>query len=126
MDHEKMMQAVEFVKDKERLDRAFDNAVQGIESGNIKAFDFPLAAGPLNIGALKGGPVFIANLIQKATEVPLNAEQEQALHQMIGELPDSSTLIDLHSALREHATLKILAEPLDSFVSAWRTAMNPI
>ena len=123
MDSEDMKKAVEFANDKERLDRAFDNVFQGIESGKIKAFDFPLAAGPLRIGALKGGPVFIADLIQKATEAPLTAEQEQALHEVIGELPEGATLVDLHGVLREHTTLNCLAEPLNSFVSACRSGL---
>jgi hypothetical protein len=88
-----------------------------------RADDFTLTK-PSKFGTLTGEPAFIATLVEQAAGVTLNEGQKHDLLKLVSELPENSTLVSLHSALREHASLTPLVEPLEPFLAAYADALG--
>lgn len=116
MDKQKMRELLDFAKDETRLNAAFDNVFEGIESGRIRADEFPLAAGPLRVGTLKEDRDYVARLLEKAAGTPLDDTQRQILYATVAELPDDAGLYDVFDALNEAGSLSTFVGALRKFL----------
>ena len=78
MDKTKFSEMLAFVNDEKRFDAAFDNVLEGIETGRIRADDFPIAAAPLRAGGLKDNREFVARFLEQAAGLTLSASASAA------------------------------------------------
>lgn len=105
MDKQKFSEIAAFVNDEKRLNAAFENVFEGIESGRIRADDFPLAAAPLRAGGLKDNREFVARYLEQFVGQTLTSEQKLALDETITTLPPGADIEQLYAALDQVGTL---------------------
>lgn len=117
MDKQKMRELLDFAKDESRLNAAFENVFEGIQSGRIRADEFPLAAAPLRVGGLKEDREYVARLLEKAADTPLDDSQRQTLYAKIAELPESAGIYDIFDSLDE-------ADSMATFVGTLRKSLD--
>ncbi|HDS1721704.1 hypothetical protein NPS53_09340 [Pseudomonas putida] len=115
MDKTKLSEMLAFVNDEKRFNAAFDNVLEGIETGRIGANDFPFAAAPLRAGGLKDNREFVARFLEQAAGLPLSPEERVALDETISALPEGASIEQLYTALDS-------VEPLANFTAALRKA----
>lgn len=115
MDKHEISKLAAFVNDEDQFNAAFDNVIQGIESGRIRSDDFPLASAPLRAGGLKDNREFVARFLEQFADQPLTSDQKIALDETIMALPLGASLEHLYSAL-EHV------ESLSEFTAALHQA----
>lgn len=113
MDKTKFSEMLAFVNDEKRFDAAFDNVLEGIETGRIRADDFPIAAAPLRAGGLKDNREFVARFLEQAAGLTLSNEERFALDETITALPAGADLEQLYAVLDNSA-------PLTKFTAALR------
>lgn len=116
MDKQKMRELLDFAKDETRMNTAFDNVFEGIENGRIRADEFQLVAGPLRVGALKEDRDYVARLLEKAADCPLDDNQRQILYATVAELPDDAGLCDVIDALNESGSLTTFVGALRKYL----------
>lgn len=120
MDNTKMRELLDFAKDEARLSAAFDNVIEGIESGRVRPDEFLLPAAPLRVGGSKEDREYVARLLEKAADTPLNEGQRAILDATVAELPADAGIYDVLDALDETGSLgpfvgalcKFLYEPV--------------
>lgn len=105
MNKAKLSEIAAFVNDEKRLNAAFDNVIEGIESGRTRADDFPFAAAPLRVGWLKDNREFVARFLEQLAEQPLSTEEKLALDETITALPKGASIEQLYAALDRVAVL---------------------
>lgn len=115
MDKAKFSQLAAFVNDEKRFDAAFSNVIDGIESGRIRADEFPLAAAPLRAGGLNDNREFVARFLEQLAGLSLSPEERVVLDETIAALPAGAGIEELYAALDG-------AEPLAGFSAALRKA----
>lgn len=115
MDKQKLQQIAAFAADEKRLNAAFDNVIEGIESGRIRADDFPIAAAPLRAGGLKDNREFVARYLEQCAGLTLSPDQKLELDDTITALPPGASIEQLYLALDQ-------APSLASFTAALRKA----
>lgn len=115
MDKAKFSQLAAFVNDEKRFDAAFNNVIDGIESGRIRADEFPLAAAPLRAGGLNDNREFVARFLEQLAGLSLSPEERVVLDETIAALPAGAGIEELYTALDS-------AEPLAGFTAALRKA----
>nr|WP_192963428.1 hypothetical protein [Pseudomonas fluorescens]CEK42261.1 hypothetical protein PQBR57_0308 [Pseudomonas fluorescens SBW25] len=116
MEKQKMRELIDFAKDETRVNAAFENVIDGIESGRIRADEFQLAAGPLRVGALKEDREYVARLLEKAASTPLDDNQRHILYATVAELPEDAGLYDVIDALNEAGSLSTFVGALRKFL----------
>ncbi|KNH43725.1 MULTISPECIES: hypothetical protein [Pseudomonas] len=117
MDKQKLSKIAAFVSDEKRLNEAFDRVIDGIESGRIRADEFPLAAAPLRAGGLSDNREFVTRYLEQLAEQALTPEQKLALSETITSLPQGASIEDLYGALGQ-------VESLASFTAALHKVQN--
>lgn len=117
MDKQKLSEIAAFVNDEKRLNAAFDNVFEGIQSGRIRADDFPFAAAPLRAGGLKDNREFVARYLEQFAGQTLSSDQKLALDETITALPQGASIEQLYAALDQ-------VEPLTSFTAALHKAQE--
>lgn len=117
MDKQTLSKIAAFVSDEKRLNKAFDRVIDGIESGRIRADEFPLAAAPLRAGGLNDNREFVTRYLEQLAEQALTPEQKLALSETITALPQGASIEDLYAALGD-------VESLASFTAALHKVQN--
>lgn len=117
MDKQTLSKIAAFVSDEKRLNKAFDRVIDGIESGRIRADEFPLAAAPLRAGGLSDNREFVTRYLEQLAEQALTPEQKLALSETITALPQGASIEDLYTALGH-------VESLASFTAALHKVQN--
>lgn len=117
MDKQTLSKIAAFVSDEKRLNKAFDRVIDGIESGRIRADEFPLAAAPLRAGGLNDNREFVTRYLEQLAEHALTPEQKLALSETITALPQGASIEDLYAALGH-------VESLASFTAALHKVQN--
>jgi len=115
VDKQKLQQIAAFAADEKRLNAAFENVIGGIESGRIRADDFPIAAAPLRAGGLKDNREFVARYLEQSAGLTLSPDQKLALDDTITALPPGASIEELYLALDQVPSLV-------SFTAALRKA----
>lgn len=117
MDKQTLSKIAAFVSDEKRLNEAFDRVIDGIDSGRIRADEFPLAAAPLRAGGLSDNREFVTRYLEQLAEQALTPEQKLALSETITALPQGASIEDLYAALGH-------VESLASFTAALHKVQN--
>lgn len=117
MDKQTLSKIAAFVSDEKRLNEAFDRVIDGIDSGRIRADEFPLAAAPLRAGGLSDNREFVTRYLEQLAEQALTPEQKLALSETITALPQGASIEDLYAALEQ-------VESLASFTAALHKVQN--
>lgn len=113
VDAKKLSQIADFVRDERRLDAAFSNVLEGIESGAISATDMPIAAAPVKPVTLgQGDSGYASSMIEKISGVPLDDGQRSDLLKSVQSMPSDGTLADLISSVSQVQSLSALAQGL--------------
>lgn len=110
-----------FVNDEQRLDAAFENVFEGIQSGRIRAEDFPLAAAPLRAGGLSDNREFVARFLEQFAGLALSPDQKLALDEAITALPPGASIEQLYSGLE---AVEILASFTAALSKAQAESVN--
>ncbi|EPA99498.1 hypothetical protein [Pseudomonas sp. G5(2012)] len=117
MDKQTLSKIAAFVSDEKRLNEAFDRVIDGIDSGRIRADEFPLAAAPLRSGGLSDNREFVTRYLEQLAEQALTPEQKLALSETITALPQGASIEDLYAALGH-------VESLAGFTAALHKVQN--
>lgn len=110
-----------FVNDEQRLDAAFENVFEGIQSGRIRAEDFPLASAPLRAGGLSDNREFVARFLEQFAGLALSPDQKLALDEAITALPPGASIEQLYSGLE---AVEILASFTAALSKAQAESVN--
>ena len=110
-----------FVNDEKRLDAAFENVFEGIQSGRIRAEDFPLASAPLRAGGLSDNREFVARFLEQFAGLALSPDQKLALDEAITALPPGASIEQLYSGLE---AVEILASFTAALSKAQAESVN--
>lgn len=113
MDAKKLSQIADFVRDERRLNTAFANVLEGIESGAIGTSDLPISAAPVKrVTFGQGEAEYAANMVEKVSGVALDDGQRNALLRVVQAMPAEGTLYGLVEEIAEIESLCPLAEGL--------------
>jgi hypothetical protein len=115
----KLSQIADFVRDERRLDAAFANVQEGIESGAISVNDLPIAAGPIKPVTLgQGDAEYAASMVEKISGVALDDGQRADLLNSVQSMPSDGTLASLIVDVDQVESLSALAKGLKEVQAA--------
>ncbi len=113
MDAKKLSQIAEFVRDERRLDTAFANVLDGIESGAIAASDLPISAAAVKRVRLgRADAEYAASMVEKVSGVSLEDSQRDTLLRVVQDMPSDGTLSALVAEVAQIESLSALAQGL--------------
>ncbi|WP_439126222.1 MAG: hypothetical protein ACNJA3_28040 (plasmid) [Pseudomonas rhizophila] len=113
MDAKKLSQIAAFVRDERRLDTAFANVMEGIESDAIAASDLPISAAPVKrVTFGQGEAEYAASMVEKVSGVHLDDGQRNALMSVVQDMPSDGALSALVAEVAKIEALSALAEGL--------------
>lgn len=119
VDAKKLSQIADFVRDERRLDAAFVNVLEGIESGAIDASDLPISAAPVPRVTLgQGDAEYAASMVEKVSGVALDDAQRTALLRVVQDMPSGGTFTALVAEVAKIESLSALAEGLEEVQTA--------
>ncbi|OOW07084.1 hypothetical protein MF6394_02185 [Pseudomonas sp. MF6394] len=119
VDAKKLSQIADFVRDERRLDTAFVNVLEGIDSGAIAASDLPISAAPVQRVTLgQGDAVYAASMVEKVSGVALDDAQRTALLRVVQDMPSGGTFSALVAEIAKMESLSALAEGLKEVQTA--------
>ncbi|MFK3607873.1 Conserved hypothetical protein [Pseudomonas veronii 1YdBTEX2] len=119
MDAKQLSQIADFVRDERRLDAAFSNVQEGIESGAISVNDLPIAAAPIKPVTLgRGDAEYAASMVEKISGVVLDYDQRADLLNSVQSMPSDGTLSALIEDVSQLESLSALAKELKEVLAA--------
>lgn len=119
VDAKKLSQIADFVRDQRRLDAAFVNVLEGIESGAIAASDLPISAAPVQrVTFGQGDAEYAASMVEKVSGVALDDSQRTALLRVVQDMPSGGTFSALVAEVAKIGSLSALAEGLKEVLTA--------